>query len=113
MHELGLCSELYDTLLDLMEKEHLSTISSVTLTVGEATAVVPNYMNDCWPAVVEGSKLEGCKLNVIFKKAMGRCHECEKEYVISDFHGHCPYCGCEDYDMLNGYEFEVTEVIGH
>lgn len=113
MHELGLCSELYDTLLDLMEREKLSVISDVTLTVGEATAVVPKYMNDCWPAVIDGTKLAATRLHVNFKKALGRCHDCEREYVISDFHGHCPHCGGEDYDMLSGYEFEISEIIGH
>ena len=113
MHELGYATELVATLEQLMEREHLSVITEVTLTAGEATGIVPKYMYDCWPAAIEGTKLENCLLKVNTIPAWGRCRECEERYVISLTHGHCPKCGSEDYDMETGYEFEVTEIRGH
>lgn len=110
MHELGYCTALVDTLEELMEKEGLTEIHECTLSVGEATGVIPNYLIDCWPAAIEGTKVANCVLKVNFIHARGVCRECEHEYVISAFHGHCPKCGSEDYDMKNGYEFEVTEI---
>ena len=110
MHELGYCTALVDTLEELMVNENLTEISECTLTVGEATGVIPKYLIDCWPAAVEDTKLEKCVLKVQFVHAKGQCRECEHEYVISAFHGHCPKCGCEDYNMISGYEFEVTEI---
>lgn len=110
MHELGLCSEMVKTLLDYMKQEKLTEIEEVTITVGEATGVVPRYMYDCWPAVVEDTPLAKTVLKVQYVLAMGRCHQCENEYSLVINHEKCPKCGCEDYDMMNGYEFEITTI---
>ena len=114
MHELGYAIELIRTLEDFMEQESLSVISEVTLTVGEATGIVPRFFHECWPAAIEDSeKIKDCKLNITMVKAIGECHECEKQFPISDNKRKCPFCGCEDYDMVTGYEFEITEIKGH
>lgn len=113
MHELGYAVQLVDTLKDFMKENGLSVISSVTLDVGEATAIVPRFFYDCWPAAIdEEPTLSNCELKINFIKARGRCHDCENEYIISEHHGHCPKCGCEDYDFLSGYEFEISEIRG-
>ena len=112
MHELGYATELVATLEELMVKEKLTEITEVTLTCGEATGIIPKYMYDCWPAAIEGTKLETCVLKVETVPAWGRCRDCEERYVVSLTHGRCPKCGSEDYDMETGYEFEVTEIRG-
>lgn len=110
MHELGLCSEMVKTLLDLMESEKLTLIEEVTITVGEATGVVPRYMYDCWPAVVEDTVLAKTKLKVNYVITLGRCHKCMHEYPLILNHEKCPECGCDEYDIINGYEFEITNI---
>lgn len=111
MHELGYAVEIVSTLEDYMKKEKLSEIQAVTLTVGEATGIVPHYMMDCWPAATENTKLAKTELRIDFKKAIGQCQKCDEEYVVSKTHGRCPKCGSEDYTMLSGYEFEITEIL--
>ena len=113
MHELGYATEIVSTLEDYMKENHLTEITSVTLLIGEATGVVPHYMEECWPAAIEGSALANAKLVIDFRKAQGRCRECDELYVISDTHGKCPKCGSEEYDFQNGYEFEISEIHAH
>ncbi|MFA6829580.1 MAG: hydrogenase maturation nickel metallochaperone HypA [Bacilli bacterium] len=113
MHELGLCSQLYDTLISVMKDEELKEIYEVTLTIGEATGVVTRFMDECWPAVVENTVLSSTKLKYNYVKVIGHCHNCENDYPVSENHGKCPKCGVEDYDMLTGYEFEVTSIKAH
>jgi len=113
MHELGYAVQLVDTLKDFIAENGLSEISSVTLSVGEATAIVPRFFHECWPAAIEDEPaLKECELKIDFVKATGRCHDCEKEFIISDNHGKCPGCGSEDYDFITGYEFEISEIHG-
>ena len=50
MHEMGLCFELISTLDDLLKREGVSHITSITLDVGEASMVVPRFLLDCWEA---------------------------------------------------------------
>ncbi len=113
MHELGYAVQIEETLLDLMKDEHLTKIREVTVDVGEATGVVPRFLAECWPAAVDGTPLEGCVLHVNEIKARGECRACEKEFLITETHGVCPHCGADDeYNMLSGYEFEITEIRG-
>lgn len=111
MHELGYAVEIVSTLEDYMKENKLTSIKSVTLTVGEATGIVPHYMMDCWPAAIENTPLANAELKIDFKRAIGHCRNCNQEFIISDYHGKCPKCSSEDYDIETGYEFEITEII--
>ena len=112
MHELGYATELVSTLEDYAKENHLTKIDSVTLTVGEATGIIPRYMQECWPAAIEDSPLlADSKLKIDFILVKARCHNCDTEFVATECNGHCPKCGSDDFDMLNGYEFEVTEIL--
>ena len=114
MHELGYAIEIIRTLEDFMDENRLTVISEVTLTVGEATGIVPKFMYDCWPAAIEDSeKIKDCKLVIKWVEAMGECHQCENIFPVAKSKRICPKCGCEDYDMKTGYEFEITEIKGH
>lgn len=114
MHELGYAIEIIRTLEDFMETEHLSVIREVTLTVGEATGIVPRFMMECWPAAIADSdKIKDCELKIKEVKAFGECHNCDKQFPIAENKRICPFCGSEDYDMVTGYEFEISEIKGH
>ena len=114
MHELGYAVEIIRTLEEFMQEQGLTEIHEVTLTVGEATGIVPRFMQECWPAAIEDSDvIHDCKLVIDWIESIGECHQCEKQFPIAKFKRKCPYCGCEDYDTKTGYEFEITEIRGH
>lgn len=110
MHELGLCGEIADSLIQLMEDKKLKCIKSVKLELGEETAVVPRYMIECWPAVIEDTPLEHCDLKIEIIEATGICHNCDTVFSLRKCHLRCPKCGCEDYDTISGFEYEITEI---
>lgn len=111
MHELGLCSEMVKTLLDYMKQEKLTRIDEIELTVGEATGVVPSYMYEAFPAVVQGTKLEGSKLKLNMVKATGVCKKCGEEFALHENHETCPFCGSREYDIERGFEYEITRIL--
>ena len=80
MHELGLCSELYDTLIDFMKTNGLTEVKEVSLKIGEATGVVPEFLLKCWPAVSEKTVLKDMIIKYDFIRVMGRCHNCDNEF---------------------------------
>ena len=43
------------------------------------------------------------------EQIINTCPDCNT--VLSGNESKCPKCGCEDYDMLNGYEFEISEIL--
>ncbi len=112
MHELGLCNEMVHTLEDLMKKENLSHIQEITVEIGEITGVLPRYMEECWGPASENTRLEGAKLNIVFIPAKASCKKCGREYLTSE-NEKCPDCGSEEKELLNGFEFEITEIKGN
>ena len=48
MHELGIVFSIMDTLEDVAKENQLASIQSVTVEVGEVSAVIPEYLTDCW-----------------------------------------------------------------
>ena len=48
MHELGIIVHITKTLQSVAEENDLTEIASVTLEVGEVSAIVPDYLIDCW-----------------------------------------------------------------
>ena len=110
MHELGYATEIVATLEEYMKENNLKKIHSITLTVGEATGVLPHYMYECWPAAIEDTALKDTTLNINYIKVVGRCRECDELFEVSTNFGRCPKCKSEEYDMTNGYEFEITEI---
>ena len=111
MHELSLCNEMVHTLEDLMKKEKLSRIEEITVEVGEVTGVLPRYMEECWKPASESTRLEGSKLNIVYIPAKAVCKKCGEEYLTSK-NPKCPKCGSDEKELLNGFEFEITEIKG-
>lgn len=113
MHELGYAFEIVKTLEEVIKENNLTSLSLVTVKIGEATALVPRYLKECWPAVIEDNKvLKNSVLNVEFIKAKGHCIDCDNEFIISESNGVCPKCNSDNYNFISGYEFEIIEIRG-
>lgn len=111
MHEMGLCFELMSTLDDLLKREGVSHITSLTLDVGEASMVVPRFLLDCWEAAKADTPYKDCSLKLNLTKAHGRCRQCGFVFAIAENDRKCPKCGSmDDFDTIDGTEFEISEI---
>ena len=48
MHELGVVFHIMDSLESVAKENDVTQIQSVTIEVGEVSAVIPHYLTDCW-----------------------------------------------------------------
>ncbi|MCR5506068.1 MAG: hydrogenase maturation nickel metallochaperone HypA [Bacilli bacterium] len=111
MHELGYAIELIRTLDQLIEHEKIKEVREVTLTVGEATGIVPKLLHNCWPAAIDDNqKLKNCKLIINMVKTEAECNECHERFPLISFNGRCPKCHSYNYKIIVGTEFEITEI---
>ena len=63
MHELGIVFHIADSLLAVGRENNLTSISSVTIELGEVSGVVDSYLTDCWRWTAEKHDLlRGCKM---------------------------------------------------
>ncbi|MFR1037240.1 MAG: hydrogenase maturation nickel metallochaperone HypA, partial [Acutalibacteraceae bacterium] len=48
MHELGIVFHIISSLEQVGAQNHLRSISTVTLEIGEVSSVINSYLEDCW-----------------------------------------------------------------
>ncbi len=111
MHELGIVFSILDRLEKLAEEENLSHIKRVTLTLGEVSSVLPEYLEPCFSWAVKKRPLFGdTSLTVEPVHAVTFCRSCRKEYDTVANGIVCPYCGSRETELLRGNEIIIKEI---
>ena len=113
MHELGIVFHMIDLLEEVGQENGLTSISRVTLNLGEVTGVIPSYLTDCWRWAADRTDLlAGAELEVIPVSAVTVCNACGRTYATLEFGKICPPCKSPDPELLHGLEIEVDSVVG-
>ena len=111
MHELGIAFHIISEVDKIAEQNKASEVKSVTLEIGEVSAVIPKYLQDVWVWACENRSkyMKNCKLNIIVTKAVSFCKACDKIY--STLKGRkCPYCGSDDTFLVEGDQTNIKSI---
>jgi hydrogenase nickel incorporation protein HypA/HybF len=111
MHELGIIAEVVRVVEDIVRKQQLTKVETLVLQIGELSSVIPNYVEQCYPAAAYGTMLENTSLKIEVLPANGRCRTCGKVYNLLEHQRVCPACGGTDWELLGGREFMIKEII--
>ncbi len=111
MHELGVVIEIVKTVEDFAAANGLSQIDTVVLQIGELSAMVPKYIEDCYPAAVDGTRLQDTKLRIEIIPGNALCKACGKVFNLLEHKSSCPSCSGKDWDLLTGKEFLIKEIV--
>ena len=57
MHELGIIIEVVQTVERIAREQNLTQIQRLTLQIGELSSVIPYFVEQCYPAAVDGTML--------------------------------------------------------
>lgn len=112
MHELGVVLGLLDTLEQIAAQQGLQRITAVTLDVGEASGILPDYLLECWKAARLDSPFEKTQLRLNRFPSVGRC-VCGTEFALLENSRRCPACGKSDYALVSGRQFDIAQVEGY
>ena len=111
MHELTLLFGVADRVGEVCRENDIDHVDAVVLEIGEATAIVPEFMYDGYSVISdEFDFLRGSQLFIDVVRAVGRCRSCGTEFGIADNEGICPECGNRSYDIIQGRDFFIKEV---
>lgn len=111
MHELGIVFHIIDSVEQVGKKNELSSISSVTLEVGEVSSVIDTYLDDCWKWATDKSELlRGAKLIIEKLPAVTICEDCGRTYGTVAHGRICPYCESERTCLVSGNELNIKEI---
>jgi len=110
MHELGIVSEIVRMVEELAKEEALTKVDAIVLQIGELSAVVPDYMEYCYPAAVDGTFMEDTKLEIEIIPGNGMCKECDTVFNLISENGVCPKCKANNFVVVSGQELVIKEI---
>ncbi len=111
MHELGVVFYVVKDVKKVAEENDVKHISAVTIELGEVSAVIPEYLIDCWNwARKKEPVMEKAELRIEKMDAVSFCEDCKQEYPTIQYAKICPYCGSEHTFLLRGNEFNIKEI---
>jgi len=111
LHELGVVIEVVRTVEEFAKKNGVTKIDTLVLQIGELSSIIPQYVEACYPAAVDGTLLQETKLKIEILPGNPICKKCNKVFNLIENNKKCPNCGSEDWELLCGKEFMIKEII--
>lgn len=111
MHELGVVMEVVRVVEKFAHENEVQEIDTIVLQVGEISSMIPKYIEEVYPAAVDGTSLENAKLEIEVIPANGRCENCKTVFHVTESRGVCPDCQGTDVELLSGREFYIKEIV--
>lgn len=110
MHELGIVMEIVRVVDDLAKEQGITAVDAIVLQIGELSPVVPKYIEECYPAAVDGTFMENTKLEIEIMPGNGICTNCETVFNVLKSNGTCPNCQSKNFETLSGRDFFIKEI---
>ena len=111
MHEIGIVRQLLRTVSAFAQENHIEDIREVVVDCGELSLVIPEYVQELYPAVVKGSILEQARLTIHMIPGLAECDSCDEIFNVVEHKGYCPNCGSFEKTVLSGKEFLIREIV--
>jgi hydrogenase nickel incorporation protein HypA/HybF len=111
MHELGVVFQIKKNLEEVAADNNLKAIDKVTISLGEVSTVIPEYLTDCWKWARKKSEiLVNTELVIERIPAITHCDDCGENYETVKYAKICPHCGSEHTWLIQGNEFLIKEI---
>ena len=91
------------TVTAFAEANRITEISEIVVDVGELSLVIPKYVEDIYPHVVEDTFLKDTKLVLNVIPGMAECDECNEVFNVIEHKGYCPHCGSRRFETHDAY----------
>lgn len=111
MHELGVIREAVKTVEAFAAENGIDVIDTIVLEIGELSGVIAEYVEQLYPAVVDGTRFRNTKLKIEVEEGVGVCRQCQRAFNIIKTEGHCPRCGKKDAEVISGRGFMIKEIL--
>lgn len=112
MHELGIVSYVIDQLEEIMKKNDLTELESVTLEFGEVSGIEPEYLANCWNWYAKKTPMIAhARFLYEIIPAVTWCNACKKTYSTLQYGKTCPYCGSGETWLQQGNEMNIKQIV--
>lgn len=93
MHEVGIVTQILQSVLQNAEGHPGARVTEVFLLVGQLRAVDPQVFQFCWDTLSRDTLASDSKLSVEWVVAQGRCLNCDHIFEAKNLNFICPQCG--------------------
>jgi Zn finger protein HypA/HybF (possibly regulating hydrogenase expression) len=111
MHEIGVVMEVVKTVEAFAKANGITKIEKLVLQIGELSSTIPQYVEACYPAAVDGTMLAGTELEIEILPGNALCLDCNKVFRLLENGNACPICKGRHWDVLSGKEFNIKEIV--
>lgn len=112
MHELSTVAYIIDTVENICKEQDLSVVESITVQIGEVSAIIPEYIVDYFNWSKKKSEfLKDAEMIVEDLKAVTFCQDCKKTYPTVEYGKECPYCHSKNTFLVTGNEYIIKEIV--
>jgi hydrogenase nickel incorporation protein HypA/HybF len=108
---MGVVFQVIKTVGDFAEKNGVKKIDKLVLQIGELSSMIPKYIEECYPAAVDGTMMESTKLEIEILPGNALCKRCNKIFNLIENDGKCPNCRSKEFEVLSGKEFMIKEIV--
>lgn len=111
MHELGVMLKVLDTVEEIAAEQGIEKVDGIVLDIGELSSVVPMFIEDYYPLMIESRPLfRDCRLTIDRTEGIAECANCGEQYNVIENDGHCPCCNAFEKHVLQGRDFVIKEI---
>lgn len=110
MHEIGVVRAMLKTVDEFCQQNNIEEVGEIVLDIGELSLVIPQYVEEIYPAVVADTKYKDTKILINIIPGLAECDECDEIFNVIENKGYCPNCGSFDKKVLSGESFSIREI---
>lgn len=112
MHELSTVNYIVETVDGICKEQGLTVVQSVTVQIGEVSAIIPEYIVDYYNWLKQKNEfLKDSEIICEKLDAVTYCQNCKKTYPTVEFGKTCPHCGSGNTFLVTGNEYIIKEIV--
>lgn len=110
MHEMGVVINMVNLAEQVAKENGVEKVKKMVVQIGELSALVPKFVQDCYPGAIENTLLSDSELEIEIVPGNGICKKCGKVYNLLENTCKCPICASEEFDILSGRDVMIKEI---
>jgi hydrogenase nickel incorporation protein HypA/HybF len=112
MHELTVVSGIFNIILEIAEKNNLSSISRIAVKVGRQRHLAPDLMKFAFDSVSKNTIAAGAFLDIERVDIQMKCRSCDHEFKVEDDTYICISCGSANLETISGKDLLIETIEG-
>lgn len=110
MHELSIVAAIVQQVEEVLDKSVHNRVLSITLSIGDLSGVEPTALEQAFPLVAEGTRLDGAQLIIERVEPEVKCRSCGNKSLADFPLPVCAKCNGKDLEITGGREMIIKAI---